>query len=210
MGHDNSSYSDPLTGQCRPNTVAGIIPALLEAWQRQDRDAQLQREELQRQLQRLDNAVEHLNVLLQQIPASFQSVTQHQQQLTEYHYQQHIIMPLVYRVQCLYDLAVEGIAQVHRVGDEPGTDRAEFMEAARSQVVELLSTYGVDILDAPEGAPFDSKTMRVMNTIVADPSGRSAWLVSKTIRVGFRHGNRILRPQYVDVDVLPLDQHEPS
>jgi molecular chaperone GrpE (heat shock protein) len=191
-------------GQASP--LAVILPGFLEALASMDLEARSQRSKLEQKVDSLGAAVEHLNGTLQQLPTCLASVTEQQQRMTDHHYDEHIIIPLARHLLQIHNYAADALDHWQVSALECGDDVVKLLVAIRSQVTELLACYHVESLSAPDGSPFDPVTMQALNTLPAGLPALGVWVVDKTVRIGFRHGLRVLRPQYVDVRVKTLQQ----
>ena len=65
-------------------------------------------------------------------------------------------------------------------------------QALRAEVIAMLATAGVRVIDVPPGTPFDASQMRGIGT-VPSPDPASQARVASTDRVGFSDGVRVIR-----------------
>jgi len=128
-----------------------------------------------------------------------------QAMLGETHYQEHVILPLVRHLWLIYDWA----AEAQQNWKQSDVQVIGLLEAVRSQVIELLSVFGVEPIEEIPGSPFDGRIMRALEAPAGDGSGK-ALSVSETLRIGFRFGLRVLRPQIVILQPTVEDGTNPS
>lgn len=116
--------------------------------------------------------------------------------LTERFFEETVLEPLVRRVFQLIDLL--GGADAENTDGEAGASGADVLAATRAELLSLLSGYGVEPVYEEPGCRMDAKLMCPVRTkYTADP--RLDLTVAESLRVGFRRGDRVLRPQSVVV-----------
>lgn len=116
--------------------------------------------------------------------------------LSEQHYQQHVIEPLVRRVFPLIDMLLETASGSN--GEQFPNAQTDLLEALRVELYELLAGYGIELIRATTGSPFEGKIMKPVR-FVPTPRARKDKKIESVVRPGFRRGERILRPVMVAV-----------
>ena len=114
--------------------------------------------------------------------------------LSEQHYQEHVIEPLVRRIFPLIDILLEAVSGSN--GKLVSTARSDLFEALTANLYELLADYGVEVIQTAAGSPFDAKIMKPVR-FVPTLRTRQDKKIESVVRPGFRRGKRMLRPVMV-------------
>ncbi len=116
--------------------------------------------------------------------------------LSEQHYQQHVIEPLVRRVFPLIDMLLETASGSN--GEPFPNAQTDLLEALRAELYELLAGYGIEPIRVTAGSQFEAKVMKPVR-FVPTPRAKKDKKIESVVRPGFRRGERILRPVMVAV-----------
>lgn len=157
--------------------------------------------------ERLDRGEEAVLAIRQGLEGLFRKqdvldrASQEQSLLADRHYYEHVILPLVRHVSPIHDWSTELLLNGTGGSFDHGGQISKFAEAIQAQVKEWLAVYGIEPLNAPPGCRYDPKTMSALNPSDADGAGHDV-VVTESVRIGLRCGERILREQVVRVRKL--------
>ncbi len=125
-----------------------------------------------------------------------ENASKEQKLLSERHYQEHVIDPLVRSVVPLVHLVDE--ARQNSSPDEGGSNHPTVLDAVHKGIQEFLFNYGLELFQSKQGAAFDRQSMlpiQIESTNVKNLD----FTVARSLRCGARRDQRILRPEDVVV-----------
>jgi molecular chaperone GrpE (heat shock protein) len=118
------------------------------------------------------------------------------ERLSDQHFHEHVITPLVSRLLPPIDLIGGFLLQ------DPATvtvqSSLEMHAGVREQLIEFLGDYSVELFHAAPGTPWDKKTQRA-EVFVPTPLQSNHHVIVRTIRCGVMRNAQILRPAVVSV-----------
>jgi len=118
--------------------------------------------------------------------------------LTPQYFERYMLSPLVARLARAIGLLLT-TSQQWRNNPARRTGRtAQALDAVAAELTDLLKDYGVEIIDEPAGATFDPQQMEASNS-PGQPTFGSTLIVERSLRAGFRLGERTIKPQIVEV-----------
>ena len=124
--------------------------------------------------------------------------------LSEQHYQQHVIEPLVRRIFPLIDILSESGSGSN--GNQFPNARSDILAALAAELRELLAGYGVEPIQVADGSPFDAKIMKPVRFVTTFRS-KDDKIVESMDRLGFRRDELILRPAAVCIYCFKSPKH---
>ena len=162
----------------------------------------------------LETVIDRTNQSVQELRASLGTVRQtheclvlmseHQRQLTQEHYLEHVILPLVRRALPVCDWVADALRRAPELSALSGSDAMAILHGAMTQITEWLLVYGVETFEEPVGSVFDARIMKAGMLDDCSPVSASDELrVETLIRPGFRRGKYIIRSQVVRVATTP-------
>ena len=119
--------------------------------------------------------------------------------LTQDHYQQCIIEPMVRSLFPIFDEVEEAKQRFQEAGKMNGTAVYEVLDAILIHLLQLLSTYQVTQIKHNPNVKFDPKLMRPVKIISTEDRLLNSY-VAGSLRTGFRwRQDKVLRPESVAV-----------
>lgn len=123
------------------------------------------------------------------------------QLLSQEHYNQHIVEPMVRSLFSIFDL----ITDSHEHHSDLNGKEMGLMYSVYSQLQQFLSNYGVEIIKHATGDSFDPKTMSPIKWETTSEKHIEK-SVARSLQVGFKSGqNRVLR-----METVSLFKYQPS
>lgn len=113
--------------------------------------------------------------------------------LSQQHFDRHIIEPLARRIFPLIDMISEHIS-----GSRNHANPSDAFEAAKAELVDLLESYGVELVHVVAGSDFDATTMKPVSFTHTNQPHMNR-IVKTVVRPGFRRDERVLRSAMVDL-----------
>jgi hypothetical protein len=157
--------------------------------------------EINTRLQQIIYSVERVEKQQEQLNAQGQlldNASRERQILTEEHYQDHIIQPMVRSLFSILDFVndVRNGSTGHSNNGEMCTE--ELADSVLVQLCQFLSAYEIELIQHKADAKFDPRQMRPVKKIPTDDK-RLDNRVAKSLRTGFRgkQQQRLLRPESV-------------
>jgi len=126
-----------------------------------------------------------------------ENASQENRILSEEHYQDHIVEPMVRSLFPVIDLINDAKNRNMDSGKDENTGANGLTEAIFIQLQQFLSAYQIEPIQHQPGAKFDPRQMRPLKT-VSTQDKRLADRVARSLQAGFRCGReRLLRPESI-------------
>ena len=126
------------------------------------------------------------------------NASRERQILSEEHYQDHIIQPMVRSLFAIFDFVNDVRNGSTGRSNNGEMCRKELADSVLIQLCQFLSAYEIELIQHKAGAKFDPRQMRPVKKISTDDKGLDN-RVAKSLRTGFRgqQQQRLLRPESV-------------
>ena len=165
---------------------------------------------LPEKLMQLDHELHKVQIRQQQFAYNFEAIKQSleklsanntllenasraNQCLTNEHYSQHIIEPMACSLFAIIDLIEDAqSSSPYQSGNELG-------DAIKTQLLQFLTGYGIEVIRHKEGCEFDRKLMNPVNTVSTQDKNLDG-RVAKSLLSGFRwKDQKLLRAESVSL-----------
>ncbi len=134
-----------------------------------------------------------------------QSVTMNRS-LSQQHFENHVIMPMVRSVVSVVDLVSEGRAVWEK---DDNSQFMDFVQAVETHLIQFLATYDVRLIRHKQLTPFNPRIMKPLKTVPTNFS-KADKCVAQSLQMGIRLGkDRLLRHESVSVYQLQTETVKP-
>ncbi len=135
---------------------------------------------------------------------ALEKASEEMDRLSEQHYQERVIQPMVRSIFPLYDLVEDADGSWAR---QEGREMklTNLLEALRCQIEEFLAPYGVEPFWHDPGAVFDPALMQPVKKVETSREELDG-TIEESWQVGFRRGERILRDESVVLRVFQTSE----
>ena len=133
--------------------------------------------------------------------------SQHQAQLTDQHYRDHVVGPVVRQIIPLVDMTEEALPASE---SEDGPDSASpLIRGIRDDLQEALARLGVEQFRSPPGSSFDPKCMQPVRFEQTANQSQDR-TVAEVVRAGYLMDQKVLRPASVAIYQFKMSDQRTS
>jgi molecular chaperone GrpE (heat shock protein) len=166
------------------------IPAKLAQLETLPAKVQTNQQQIIYSLERIEKQMDQLiagNKLLE-------NASQENRLLSQEHYQDHIVQPMVRSLLPVFDFVEEAR---NGTSEHSNGEVQEFAEGLSIQLQQFLAAYQIEPIQHQPGAKFDPREMRPVKTVSIHDK-QLADRVARSLQAGFRCGReRLLRPESI-------------
>jgi len=123
-----------------------------------------------------------------------ENASQQQAQLSERHYEERVMEPLINGLLPTIHLLDE--VSLNGNGGRSGKRLREIVEAVRLPIEQLFTFYGMELFRSKTGDPFDAMSMQPIQ-LLATVDQKLHQCVARSLRCGIRRQGRVLRTEMV-------------